>query len=149
MRSPAEVDELPVGVEADRLHRRVGGGVLHEILDQLHLVGLAFTPVAVERDRYRDVLAHERLVSLDVLAHPRLDRGEVVLVERDAVGQVQVVVEAVVDRRADRDLHARIELEHRLREHMRGVVADQLERLVAALLGDDLDPALTVGRQLS
>ena len=52
---------------------------------------------------------------------------------RDAVGEVEVVVEAVLDRRADRDLHARVELHHRGREHVRGVVADEVERVLPAL----------------
>ena len=44
---------------------------------------------------------------------------------RDALGELEVVVEAVLDRRADRDLHAGIELQHRGGEHVRGVVADR------------------------
>ena len=41
------------------------------------------------------------------------------------VGEVEVVVEAVLDRRPDRDLHPRVELHHGRRQHVRGVVADQ------------------------
>ena len=57
-----------------------------------------------------------------------LDALEVVLGDLDALGELEVVVEAVLDRRADRDLHARVELHHRGGEHVRGVVADEPER---------------------
>ena len=55
-----------------------------------------------------------------------------------SVGELEVVVEAVLDRRADRDLGPRVELQHRLGHHVGGVVADQLERLGVAV-GEDLD----------
>ena len=57
-------------------------------------------------------------------------RREVRVGDGDALGELEVVVEAVLDRRADRDLHARIELHHRGGQHVRGVVADELERVV-------------------
>ena len=72
------------------------------------------------------------LVGVDVLAHLLLDAVEVGVGDRDAVGELEVVVEAVLDRRADRDLHARIELHDRGREDVRGVVADDVERAVGA-----------------
>ena len=59
----------------------------------------------------------------------------------DALGEVEVVVEAVLDRRADRDLHAGEQLERRGGQHVGGVVADEVERL-GALGGDDLQRAL-------
>ena len=65
-------------------------------------------------------------------------RREVGVGDRDALGELEVVVEAVLDRRADRDLHARVELHHRGREHVGGVVADERQCLVA-LLRDDRD----------
>jgi hypothetical protein len=73
-----------------------------------------------------------------VRAHPLLDGREVVLGDADARGELEVVVEAVLDRRADRDAGARIEVQHRGGEHVRGVVADELERVRRALR-DDLD----------
>ena len=57
---------------------------------------------------------------------------------RVAVGELDVVVEAVGDRRADRDLRLRPELQHGLGQDVGRVVADQLERL-GDLVGDDLD----------
>ena len=113
--------------------------VADEVLDQLDLVVLPLANEALERLADRDVLAHEPLVGLDVLAHLRLDRLEVVLRERHALRELEVVVEAVLDRRGRSRLRARIQLEHRLGEHVRGVVADQPQRLVAAPVGDDLE----------
>ena len=55
----------------------------------------------------------------------------------------EVVVEAVLGRRAERDLRAGIELLHRLRQHVRRVVAQQLERLRIARR-HDADPGVVV-----
>ena len=55
-----------------------------------------------------------------------------------SVGELEVVVEAVLDRRADRHLGPRVELLHRLGHHVGGVVADQLQRLGVAV-GEDRD----------
>ena len=76
-----------------------------------------------------------------MLAHLLLDALEVRVGDRDALGELEVVVEAVLDRRADRDLHAGIELHHRGREHVRGVVADDVERVLVRRR-DDLDRAV-------
>ena len=134
VRAAAEVGERAVRVERDG----VDALVADEVLDQLDLVRLVLRAEAVERLLDGHVLARERLARLDVLAHLLLERGQVVLGDRDALGELEVVVEAVLDRRADRDLRARVEVEHRRGEHVRGVVADQLERLGRAV-GDDLD----------
>ena len=85
----------------------------------------------------RQLAALERLVGLDVLGHPLLDPGQVLLA-RAAVRELDVVVEAIGDRRPDRDLRVGPEVEHRLGQHVSGVVANQLQRL-GALSGDDLD----------
>ena len=126
----------PLRVDADGLDALV----LDQVLDQLDLVGLVLAQVALDRLAGGDLGALERLVGLDVLAHLRLDLLEVALVDRDAGRELEVVVEAVGDRRADRHLGARIELEHRLGQHVRDVVAQELQRVaVARLGGDDLD----------
>ena len=135
MRASAQVGEGPVRVERDGVHAVVAD----EILDQLHLVRLVLGPEALQRLLRRDVLAQERLVGLDVLAHALLDARQVVLGQADPGRELEVVVEAVVDRRADRDLHSREELQHRRREHVRGVVADELERIVPVALRQDAD----------
>ncbi len=72
----------------------------------------------------------ERRVGRDDLAHPGLDRREVLRRERDVAGEI--VVEPVLDRRPDRHLRARVEPLHRFRQHVRRVVADQLQRLRVA-----------------
>ena len=72
-------------------------------------------------------VALEGLVGGDVLGHLRLDALEVGLGDVRALGELEVVVEAVLDRRADRDPGARVELADRLGHHVRGVVADQVE----------------------
>jgi hypothetical protein len=108
----------------------------YEVLDELDLVGLALAREALQRLADRDVLAPERLVGLDVLAHALLDGRQVGVGQGDAVGELEVVVEAVGDRRADRDPHPGIELHDRRGEHVRGVVADELERLRRALRDD-------------
>jgi hypothetical protein len=74
-----------------------------------------------------------------VLAHPGLDRREVAVGDADAVGEVEVVVEAVLDRGADRDLHAGIELHHRGRQDVGRVMAYEVQRVLPAAVGDDLD----------
>ena len=137
----------PVGVERDGVHRVGGIGVLDEVLDQLDLVVLALGAEALERLRHRHVLARERLVGGDVLAHLRLDGREVRVGHRDPVGELEVVVEAVLDRRPDRDLHAGVELHHGGGQHVRGVVADEVERVLAAAIGDDLQRLVGLQRQ--
>ncbi len=132
VRALAQVGERAVRVERDRLDALV----LDEVLDELDLVRLVLGAEALERLVDGDVLAHERLVGLDVLAHLLLDALEVRIADRHAVGELEVVVEAVLDRRADRDPHAGIELHHRGREHVRGVVADDVERLVTGRRDD-------------
>jgi hypothetical protein len=76
----------------------------------------------------------DRQVAVDDFAHPLLDLREILGGER--LFPREIVVEAVLDRRAEGDLGAGEQLLHRLREHMRGVVPDQLQR-VRVLGGDD------------
>ena len=135
----AEVGEGPVGVQRDGLERVGGIGILDEVLDELDLVGLLLQVEPLERLLHAHLLAQERLVGVDVGLHRRLDPGEVRVVDDDAVGEVEVVVEAVLDGGPDADLHARIELEHRGGEHVSGVVADEREGLLPTAVGEDLE----------
>ena len=64
--------------------------------------------------------AYERLALLDDLLHPLVERGEVVGGERHL--DVEVVVEAVLDRRADAEPGVRVQRLHRLGHHVGGRV---------------------------
>ncbi len=85
-----------------------------------------------------DLVADERLSLGDDLPHPCLYPLEVVRVEGAAAGQVEVVVEAVLDRRADAERGPWEQVEDRLREHVRGGVPDG-EQAAFGLGGDDGD----------
>ena len=137
----AEVDELGAVGSRVAVHgddralphlRRV------DLLDDVAFVGLvgeqgkAFVAAHLR--------AHEGLVGLDDLAHPRLDALEVVIREVHAVGQLEVVVEAVLDRRPDRVLRAREEVGDGLGHDVRGRVAQHLAP-VGGVGGDDAQRA--------
>ena len=136
MRAAAEVGERAVAVERDassRRRRRRGRGSARPCSPG---------PRAAKRcsaSSDRTSVRSNGSSAVDVLPHPLLDPREVLVGDLHALRELEVVVEAVLDRRADRDLGARIELHHGGRHHVRGVVADQVERLGAAVR-DDLDP---------
>ena len=108
----------------------VGAGAALEA-DQLELVGLVLElvdGVGIGGDP-----ALEALVLLDDLAHRGLDLDQVLGHERGL--DVEVVVEAVLDRRADAELGLGEELLHGLRHHVRGRVAQD----VAPVRAGDVD----------
>ena len=109
--------------------------------DQLELVRLARQLRA--RVVVGDRPAGEALVVLDDLAHPGLDRLEVLGRERGL--DVEVVVEAVLDRRPDAELRVGEQVLDRLGHHVRRRVA-QDGAPVGAVDPDRLD--LVAGRQL-
>ena len=86
--------------------------------DQLDLVGLGLE--LVDGVRVGGDPAREALALLDDLAHPGLDLLEVLRHERGL--DVEVVVEAVTDRRSDAELGVREQVLHRLRQHVGGRV---------------------------
>src|SRR5204863_8768876 len=96
VRAPAQVDERAVAVERDRFPPLVPD----EVLDQLDLVGLVLAPKALDRLTRGELGALERLVGLDVSGHLLLDPPELVLRRPEAVRELEVVVEAALDRRA-------------------------------------------------
>ena len=126
MRPPAQVDEPVVAVNRDDLTAthfpRIDG------LDDLPLEGLPGEHV--ECRVAAQLLAQEWLVLGDDLAHPAIDLGEVVGCEGPP--DVEVVIEPVLDRRADGEMGTLVEVEHRLGEHMGGRMADHLPPIVAA-----------------
>ena len=102
--------------------------------DQLDLVGLVLQ--LVERVGVGGDPPGEPLALLDDLAHPGLDLLEVLGVERGL--HVEVVVEAVADRRADPEPGVRVEVLHGLRHHVRGRVPQDVVP-VGAVDRDALD----------
>ncbi len=103
VRSPAQVEKLSLPVDAY-------GGLVRQIVDEFELVGL------VGKKHERLLLAD--LAPLEWLTHGEKaldlfrDSGKVVLSHR--LGELEIVVEAVLDRRADGDFGARIEAGCRL-----------------------------------
>ena len=96
VRAAAEVGEVALRVERDRA---LGG------VDELDLVRLALGREALAGLVGRDLLALPGPALGELALHLGLDRLEVVVVDRRR--ELEVVVEAVLDRRPDRDLHAR------------------------------------------
>ena len=127
MRPTAQIDPVSLLVERYRL-------ALRQVLDQLDLVLLAL------RLEQRDgVVAGgddplEGRIRRDDLAHLRLDAGEIL--GREGLVAVEVVIEAVLDGRADGHLGAGEQHLHGFGQHMGGVVPDHLQRLVV-LAGDE------------
>jgi hypothetical protein len=95
-------------------------------VDDLHLVGLAEVAEALQGLLAADLLALERLLGVDDLLHLGLDEREIVVGERPV--DVEVVEEAGLDRRADRHLRLRKQPLDRLGHHVRGRVAQRLQR---------------------
>ena len=120
MRPAAEIEPLALRVDLDLI-------ALGDRVDQLELEGLAFVGEQLLRRLAVNDLAREGRVARDDLAHLGFDLGQIV--GREGLVAREIVVEAVLDHRADGDLRAGIELLHGLRHHMRRVMADQLERL--------------------
>ena len=111
VRPAAQVDEVRA-VAVRRHHRRARGGLGGELgVDPTVRRGDALDDLAFERlvgeerepllDRAH--LADEGLVRGDDRAHRRLDRRQVLVGEAPVLGQLEVVVETVLDRRPDRE----------------------------------------------
>ena len=119
MRPAAEVEPRLLRIDLDLV--AFGDGV-----DQLELERLALVAEQLLRRLAVHHLAGEGRVAGDDLAHLGFDLGQIV--GREGLVAREVVIEAVLDHRADGDLRAGVELLHGLGHHMRRVVADQLER---------------------
>ena len=126
MRAAAEVGEAAVLVERDR----VAG--LGELLDEVDLHEVALRGVLGQPLVARFLHAHERLVARDDLRHARLDCGQVGFGERSLA--VDVVEEAVVGGGPMAELGLGKQLQNRGRHHMRGGVAQHLQRGLVGLL---------------
>ena len=120
VRPAAEVAPLvAVRIERDRLARR------DDVVDDLRLVVLADRLEVRDRVVLRPDLAIDRQIAVDDLLHLRFDLREVV--RRERLLAREVVVEPVLDHRPDRHLRAGEQLLHRLRHHVRRIVAQQLQ----------------------
>ncbi len=122
--------QLAGGVDLDRVFRRRALEI-----DELQLVGLVGKLLAGVLDRV-EASPGEALPRLDDLLHRGLEGGEVVGGERGV--DVEVVVEAVGDGRADAELRVGSQLLHGLGEDVGGGVADDAAA-VLGVGGDGLD----------
>src|SRR6266516_2530398 len=138
VRAAAEIREVALRVEGDRSFRRV---------DELDLVRLVLLEEALLRlcggDLLTPPLASLGQLAVDLLLDPR----QILLADR--LRKLEVVVEAVLDRRADRDLHAGVEAPHSLGEQVRGRMAQHRERVGIVLVArrQDLDRLAVIERQ--
>ena len=130
VRALAQVDERPVGVGRDDLVR-VG-----EVVEALELERIVDEPLP--RFDRTHLLAHERELLRRDLPHLLLERLEVLGRERRR--DLEVVVEAVLDRGAESDLRVGTQPSHRRRQHVRGGVPQHAERFRIAL-GEDAERA--------
>ena len=120
MRPAAEVEELALTVERDRILFAEAG---FEVFDFQRLPG-----ALQKRDRF--VAAHlnafERLVFFDNLRHFSFDLREIVFRER--LFLPKVVIEAVFNGRAERELDVFVKAHHGARHHVSAGVAHNVER---------------------
>src|SRR6266550_2680090 len=130
MRPAAEVGEVALLVEGDLA---IGA------IDQLDLVGLALAHEAAARLLARYLLAVPLSPFGDLFLQLRLDPFEIGF--RDRLWEVEVVIEAVLDRWPDRDLDARIESADGLGEQVCGRMPKDIERVRVVLVPrrQDLD----------
>ena len=133
MRASAEVLPAALLVDGDLFQFR-------QVPDDLGLVDLA--DGLEMRDRFGPVpdLAFDGQVLIDDFRHPLFDGLEIIRRERLVAGKV--VVEAVFDGRADGHLGAGKQFLDRLGQHMGGIVAQQLQRILVPG-GDDGEIAVT------
>ena len=99
MGPPAQVGELSVGIETDR--------AVLEPLDQFYLILVAFLGVGLHRVGLAYFASRDGLLGPGQLLHFLFDFRQVALGDRGR--GVHVVVESVLDARADAELDARVE----------------------------------------
>ena len=95
-------------------------------IDQLLLVGLPFEDLPGFTGR--NLFAHERVPAGDNLAHPFFNRFQVF--GRQRPGEIEIVIEAVFNGRANRDLCSWELLQDSLRHDMGGRMPDAVEQRV-------------------
>src|SRR5256885_1718816 len=129
MRAQAEVDPVAMAVEGEGLR-----ALVEDVLDDLDLELLAELAEELQRLLARDLLAHEGEVLAQLLVGSLLDALEIVGSERFLAEEV--VIETLLGVRADGDLGAGEEPLDHARDHVRRVVADEIETFLV-LAGDD------------
>ena len=132
VRAPAKVHESGgVAVGANRTCADPFGGVIGagtDTLDDLHLVRLVGEDLEALDDSV--LFADERLVLADYLLHPPLDPHQVVLAEVRPAREIEIVIEAVLDRRSYRVASARPQISDGLGQDMgRRVTQHRVGRL--------------------
>ena len=113
-----DVDPAEIGKNMQAAIPLVGNVkvILRQILDQLHLVGLALLLHELDGFLARQLKALELELFLADLAHLRLDLGEVL--RREGERGEQVIIETVVDARADGELYLGPKALDGLRQHV-------------------------------
>ena len=109
MRTGAQVHELALLVEGDV-------GVLRQIIDQLHLIGLFLLLHILDGLGPGQLEALQLQLLLADLPHLRLDLRQVL--RGEGKRRVQIVIKAVVDGRADGQLHLRPQPLHGLGQNV-------------------------------
>ena len=121
VRAPAQIGEITLRVQAHRFH--IGG----QVVDQLHLVGFALFLEELHRFFAADLAAREGFVLGGDLGHALLDLLQILGREGRLV--IEIVVEPVLDRRADGHLHVGEKLLHRLGHDMGDAVTQHTDPL--------------------
>ena len=113
MRAGAEVHEFALTVEGDN-------GVLRQVVDELDLVRLIALLHELQRFLTREFKAFETQLFLADLAHLGLELLE--HLRRERLGAVKIVIETVLDGRADGQLHLGVQALHGLGKNVAGGV---------------------------
>ena len=106
----AQIGEIGVCTDTELV--RLGG----ELVDQLLLERLIAE--AFPRLLNRDLSPDKAMIAPHLFAHPPLNVGQIFRSQRTR--QIEVVVEAGIDRRADGDFAVGEHLQHHLGQHVRG-----------------------------
>jgi len=109
VRAGAQIHELALLIEGDV-------GVLRQVVDQLHLVGLFLLLHELDGLGAGQLEALQLQLLLADLPHLRLDLRQVLL--REGERRVQIVIIAVVDGRSDGQLHLRPQPLHGLGQNV-------------------------------
>ena len=119
MRTAAQIEPVALLVNLERLIFRNG-------VDQFDLEVLAFVGEHLLGLVARPDFLGEGLIARDDLLHLFLDDGQVF--RRERLVARKIVIESVLDHRADGHLRARPQVLHGFGQHMGGVVPDQFQR---------------------